>query len=179
VRIEQLPSRRLVNRLSTGGYGQVAFAGDHLLVQGTSGNLEVWSEDGAERQQMIGGIGLGQVIGSPDGRLAASVGGEDGMIHLIDLETGGVVATFETPAHLSALKTGLAFSPDGKRLVAVSELLSSETADLDPDTAELVSRELSDASLVSVACEAAGQELTATEWQAFVGNGPPGDLRCK
>jgi WD40 repeat protein len=179
VRIEQLPSRHLVNRLATSGYGQVAFAGDHLLVQGKTGNLEVWSENGSERQQMIGGIGLSQVIGSPDGRLAATVGAEDGMIHLVDLETGGVVATFETPAHLSALKTGLAFSPDGKRLVAVSELLSSEIADLDPDTAELVSRELSDTSLVSIACKAAGKELTATEWQALVGTDPPSDLRCQ
>jgi WD40 repeat protein len=175
VRVEKLPSRRLVNRISTSGYGAVAFAGDHLLVQSVAGNLEVWSEDGGERQQVIAGRGLGWLTGSPDGRWAASVGSEDGLIRLIDLKTGGEVARFETPDHLSHLKTGLAFSPDGERLVAVSEILSENDV---TDIAELVSRELSDASLVNTACLAAGQALTASEWRARVGSNSPTDLSC-
>jgi len=172
VRIEELPSRHLLNRIATDGYGQVAFAGDHLIVQGASGTIEEWSEDGGERQQVIGGVGPGWLTGSPDGSLAASVLSEDGTIRLIDLDTGGEVAKFETPGHLSHLKTGLAFSSDGERLVAVSEILGEN------DIAELVTRNLSDTSLVGTACAAAGQKLTAAEWQEFVGSSPPSNLRC-
>lgn len=175
VRIEELPSRRLVNRISTGGYGAVAFAGNHLLVQRVAGDLEVWSEDGGERQQVIASRGFGWLTGSPDGRWAASVGSEDGLIRLIDLETGGEVARFETPDHLSHLKTGLAFSPDGEQLVAVSEVLSENDV---TDKAELVSRQLSDSSLVHTACAAAGHELTSAEWQALLGSAPPSNLNC-
>jgi WD40 repeat protein len=131
----------------------------------------VWSEDGSEHQLTIEDSGFGAITGSPDGRLAASVGSEDGEIHLVDLETGAEVANFETPEHLSHLRTGLAFSPDGKRLVAVSEILENNTA-------ELVTRNLSSASLISAACGAAGQELTALTWKAFVGTSPPTDLAC-
>lgn len=176
VRIEELPSRRLVNRISNDGYGAVAFAGNHLLVQSVSGNLEVWSEDGGERQRVIADRGFGWLTGSPDGRWAASVGSEDGLIRLVDLETGGEVARFETPDHLSHLKTGLAFSPDGERLVAVSEILSENDV---TDQAELVSRELSDSSLVRTACAAAGHQLTAAEWRALLGSGPPSNLDCR
>lgn len=172
VRIEQLPNRHLVNRIRTSGYGKVTFAGDHLLIQNSTGNLEVWSEDGSERQQVIGGGALPSPTASPDGRLVASMGNEDGAIHLIDLDTGAEIAKFETPDRLAHLKTGLAFSPGGTLLVAVSEILSEY------NTAELVTRDLSDASLVSTACVAAGQRLTATEWRTFVGTGPPGDLGC-
>jgi WD40 repeat protein len=175
VRIEDLASRRLVNRIPTDGYGQVAFAGEHLLVQSPAGNLEVWSEDGGEREQEIGGNGLGFLTGSPNGNLAASVNSEDGTIHLIDLESGGEVAKFESPDHLAHLKTGIAFSPDGKRLVAVSEILSENDV---TDQAELVSRELSNASLVNTACTGAGRELIPAEWRVFVGSDPPGDLSC-
>jgi len=175
VRIEELPSRRLVNRIPTDDYGQVAFAGDHLLVQSSAGNLEVWSEDGGEREHVIGGNGLGFLTGSPNGSLAASVNSEDGTIHLIDLESEGEIAKFESPGHLAHLKTGIAFSPDGKKLVAVSEILSENDV---TDQAELVSRELSDASLVNTACSGAGHALTPAEWRVFVGSDPPDDLSC-
>jgi WD40 repeat protein len=173
VHVEELPSRRLVSRIGTSGYGTVAFAGDHLLVQSTTGGLEVWNENGRKRQQVIGGAGTGWLTGSPDGTTAAVSSSEDGTIRLIDLESGGEVATLQTPGGSAHLKTGLAFSPDGDRLVAVSELFGKSY------TAELVSRDISDASLVRTACAAAGHQLTAVEWQAFVGTNPPDDLACR
>jgi WD40 repeat protein len=175
VRIEELPSRRLVNRIATDGYGAVSFAGDNLLVQSTTSNLEVWSEDGGERRQVIGRGGLGWLTGSPDGNLAATVLSEDGTIRLIDLAVGGEVAKFETPGHLAHLKTGIAFSPDGKRLVAVSEILSENDV---TDVAELVTRNVSDVSLVNTACAAAGKDLSVAEWRTLVGSDPPADLSC-
>jgi WD40 repeat protein len=173
VHVEELPSRRLVSHIGTSGYGTVAFAGDNLLVQSTTGGLEIWNENGRKRQQVIGSTGTGWLTGSPDGTMAAVSSSEDGTIRLVDLESGGEVATLQTPGGSAQLKTGLAFSPVGDRLVAVSEIFGKSY------TAELVSRDISDASLVRTACAAAGHQLTASEWRAFVGTSPPDDLVCR
>lgn len=173
VRVEALPSRKLVNRINAVGYESVAFAGDHLLILNPDGNLQVWDEKGDARQEVIGGVSTGWLAGSPSGALAATSSTEDGTIRLFDIERGREIATFQTPIELGHLRTGLAFSPDGSRLVSVSETLGSR------NLGELVSRDLSDSSLVDTACAAAGQKLTATEWRAFVGTNPPGDLSCR
>lgn len=52
---------------------------------------------------------------SPDGRLFAS-GGMDGLVHVGDLQTGRLVASFEHQAQVR----GLAFHPDGERIATTS-----------------------------------------------------------
>jgi WD40 repeat protein len=174
VRVENLPSRRLVSRIPAAGHEVVAFAGDHLLVLtgNGSGTLQVWDEDGRERQAVIAGAGSGWLAGSPDGALAAISSHEEGTIRLFDLERGAQIGTFRTPYHLAQLKTGVAFSADGSQLVSVSETLG------EGNRAALVTRDLSDAALVQTACAAAGRELTASEWRVFVGSKPPSDISC-
>jgi hypothetical protein len=82
-------------------------------------------------------------------------------------DTGTVLATVPAPA----LRTGMAFTPDGTRLITVSEPAQSGDA-------LLVQRDLSDRALVHTACGTAGRALTPAEWQAFVGTPTPGDLAC-
>ena len=66
----------------------------------------------------------------------------------------------------------VAFSPGGDRLYMLSEMSGEE------QDAELVSRDISEQALLENACRAAGRDLTAREWQAFVGGNPPSDLSC-
>src|SRR6266542_954048 len=70
-------------------------------------------------------------------------------------------------------KTGIAFSPDGTRLIMVTE---SAGPGID---ARLIWRDISDDALVRAACETAGRNLTAAEWRTFVGTDLPRDLSCR
>ncbi len=178
VTIEELPSRRVVSHLRLAGadpsaveFAQVTFAGPRLLVQRADGGLEVWDERGTELQRTIGdGYGEG-AAGNPAGTLVA-MSRDDGTIALFDLDTGVQIGSFQTPGHSTYFKSGIAFTPDGERLVTLSE------APNEYKTGVLVQRDLSDRGLMRAACRAAGPPLTATQWRSFVGSDPPVDLSC-
>jgi WD40 repeat protein len=171
--IESLPEREVVKRID-GDYIEVAFSGDRLLLQRRDGRLEVWDKRGYVLQRTLPGDEnfVWQPIANPDGTLVARRS-TDGTIALDDLETGARLATLGTPGNSVFYRTGIAFSPDGSRLVAVSEV---------PDTykqGELTIRSISDQNLITAACRAAGRDLTRAEWDTFVGGiDPPADLSC-
>jgi hypothetical protein len=173
VMIEDLQSRDVVSRLhlSNGEFAQVAYAGPRLLVQRSDGSLQVWDERGRALQRTIAnGSGEG-MQGNATGTLAAT-SRDDGTIALFDLDTGAQIGSFQTPAHSTFFKSGIAFTPDGERLITLSE------APEESDTGILVQRDLSDANLLRVACQAVGPPLTASQWLSFVGSNPPADLSC-
>jgi TIR domain len=177
VEIEELPSRRVVSHLRLGSqldvfeFAQVAFAGPRLLVQRSDGSLEVWDERGTELQQTIAdGRGEG-IAGNPTGTFAA-MSRDDGTIGFFDLDTGSQIGSFQTPGHSTFFKSGIAFTPDGERLITLSE------APDESGTGVLVQRDLTDHGLLATACRAVGPQLTAAQWRAFVGSDPPGDLGC-
>jgi WD40 repeat protein len=66
------------------------------------------------RRELKGGPGYGEVAFSPDGRLIAA-GGEDRQVRLYDAASGELVRTLGEPRRGPVI--GLAFHPDGKRLV--------------------------------------------------------------
>jgi hypothetical protein len=171
--IEALPEREVLKRIG-GDYIEVAFSGDRLLLQRRDGRLEVWDKRGNDLQRTLPGDEnfVWQPIASPDGTLVARRS-TDGTIALDDLETGARLATLATRGNSVFYRTGIAFSPDGSRLVAVSEV---------PDTykqGELTIRSISDQNLIMAACRAAGRDLTRAEWDTFVGGiDPPADLFC-
>lgn len=171
--IESLPEREVVKRID-GDYMEVAFSADRLLLQRRDGRLEVWDKRGDVLQRTLPGDEnfVWQPIAGPDGTLVARRS-TDGTIALDDLVTGARLATLATPGSSVFHRTGIAFSPDGSRLVTVSEV---------PDAykqGELAIRSISSQSLISTACRAAGRDLTGAEWDTFVGNvDPPADLSC-
>jgi hypothetical protein len=178
VDIEELPSRHVSTRLRFASrpppvpeFPQVVFAGPRLLLSRTDGSLEVWDETGTTLERTIAdGSGEG-LAGSSSGALAA-MSRDDGTIALFDLESGSQIGTFQTPARSTFFKSGIAFTPDGKRLISLSE------APGENGTGVLVQRDLTPESLLATACRAVGPKLTAAEWRSFVGSDPPGNLGC-
>lgn len=178
VEIEELPSRHVVSHLrfaarSSGvpEFAQVTFAGPRLLVGRADGSLEVWNETGTKLERTIAdGNGEG-MAGSPSGALAA-MSRDDGTIALFDLETGSQIGTFQTPARSTFFKSGIAFTPDSKRLITLSESPSEHSIGV------LVQRDLTAHGLLTTACSAVGPKLTGAEWRGFVGSEPPANLGC-
>ncbi len=171
--VESLPEREVVKRIE-GDYIGVAFAAERLLLQRRDGRLEVWDKRGNILKRTLPGDEnfVWQPIVSPNGTLVARRS-TDGTIALDDLGTGARLATLPTPGNSVFDRTGIAFSPDGSRLIGVSEI---------PDAykqGELTIRSISDQDLIAAACGAAGRDLTGAEWDTFVGGlDPPADLSC-
>ncbi len=171
--IEALPGREVVKRIE-GDYIEISFSADHLLLQRRDGRLEIWDKRGRVLQRTLAGDEnfVWQPIASPDGALVARRS-TDGTIALEDLTAGARLATLATPGGSVFYRTGIAFSPDGSRLVGVSEV---------PDNykqGELTIRSISDQALITAACGAAGRDLTRAGWDTFVGGiDPPADLSC-
>jgi WD40 repeat protein len=108
------------SRTIGGGPASAAlFSGEHVLVQRTSGLLEVWDATGAHLQRSIAGepdYAAGPVA-NRQGTLVARER-SDGTVAITDLETGEPLGSFRLPA---ARKAGMAFGGDGHTLVTVTE----------------------------------------------------------
>ncbi|MCS7479400.1 WD40 repeat domain-containing protein [Umezawaea endophytica] len=160
-----------VGRLAATDVGFLEFAPGRLLVQRTSGELEVWDDRLTERRQVIAGDPgfVRPPVANADGTLVARVRA-DGTVVLVDLETGTPVASLA--AGPPGRRVGVGFSADGDHLVTVTE---GDGLDL----GSAVSRTLSAEAMVLAACRTAGRDLTPTEWRALVDAEPPDDLRCR
>lgn len=178
VTIEELESRQIVSRLhlgehlDTGRVAEVAYAGSRLLVQLSDGSLQVWDERGETLQRTIAD-GRGEGMQANAGGTLVAMSRDDGTIALLDLDTGTQIGSFQTPAHSTFFKSGIAFTPDGERLITLSEAADESSNGV------LVQRDLSDRALLQAACRAAGPPLTAEQWRSFVGRDPPVDLSCQ
>jgi WD40 repeat protein len=167
---------KLVN-LETGGShtigGEAAdgvtFSGEYLLVQRSSGVLEVWDAAGTHLQRSIPGEPNYEVapVANSQGTLVARKR-SDGTVSITDLRSGEPVGTFRLP---SFVKVGMAFAPNGRTLLTV-------TVDLATLTGQLQQWNLSESAWVQIACRSVGRNLTAMEWQRYVGGAPPRNLRC-
>ncbi|MDX6636176.1 MAG: hypothetical protein QOF06_2379 [Solirubrobacterales bacterium] len=174
VTVEDLPSRKEVGNIDADQYATVSFAGERLLVQRHDGALQVWNQGGTTLQRTIPGdeTYVWKPIGNAEGTMVARRR-SDGSIVIDDLDSGTQLGSFGTRGASVFLRTGVAFSPDGSRIYALSE------APGESSRGELVMRDISDEGLIDASCAAAGRNLTANEWRAFVGTDPPADLTCR
>lgn len=174
VTVENLSSGKVVGEIEADEFATLAFAGDKLLVQRHDGALQVWNQLGTSLQRPIPGDEnyVWKPVGNAEGTMVARRR-SDGSIVVDDLETGTQLGSFGTRGASFFLRTGVTFSPDGSHIYALSE------APGEVNQGELVERDISDEGLVKAACAAAGRELTAGEWRAFIGSAPPADLTCR
>jgi len=174
VTIENLPSGKVVGDIDADEFATVAFTGEKLLVQRHDGALQVWNQQGTSLQRTIPGDEnyVWKPVGNAEGTMVARRR-SDGSIVVDDLETGTQLGNFGTRGASAFLRTGVTFSLDGSRIYTLSE------APGEASQGELVERDISDEGLVEAACVAAGRELTAGEWRAFIGSNPPADLTCR
>jgi WD40 repeat protein len=164
--------RRVIGTIGEKNVTAVAFAARLLLLQRSDGTLEVWNDQGTSRELTIPGDAsyAWPPVPNEQGTLVARQR-SDGSIVLDDLSTGNVLDTFSGNSELGTRKTGVAFSPDGMSLVAVTE-----AAGLGNGT--LTERAIAGAALARAACDAAGSSLSAAEWRTFISTQPPKALAC-
>jgi WD40 repeat protein len=174
VMITDLIAGKIIRTIPGPDASSVAFSGRRLLVQRGGGNLEVWDQRGSALERVLPGDDSYDwpPVANQQGTMVARQR-SNGSILLADLDNGAVLATFPSASGSNAFKTGIAFSPDGTRLITVTE-----SADLGID-ARLIWRDISDDALVHTACETTGRNLTRAEWQTFVGTSAPQDLSCR
>ena len=172
VRVVRLPRATVVTHFTTPESPSLTYIAGHLLVESGEGELQVRNETGTTVQSTLAGQKVaGWLAASPTVDLVAR-SLTDGAISLEELSSGARIASLTTPGGSLFLKTGIAFTPDGKTLVSLTET-TSETG-----VAILVRRNISDSALIQTACAAAGHDLDPTEWRTLVGTTPPPDLHC-
>jgi WD40 repeat protein len=128
---------------------------DHLVTVGLfEGRADVWDAGSGERLASLAASSLlSDVSYSPDGAQIATAGG-DGIVRLWDAETGEQELALR--GHLSSVRV-VAFTPDGSRLVSVS----------DPDSlARVWALELDD--LVELASGHVTRSFTAAECRQYL-----------
>jgi WD40 repeat protein len=165
--------RHVIGEIAENNVTAVAFAGNLLLVQRGNGSLEVWDDRGRRRELTISGDTsyIWPPVPNRQGTLVARQR-SDSTIVLEDLRTGSALDTFSESSDLGALKTGIAFSPNGDNLITVTD--GPGLGD-----GKLSERPVAGDDLVRAACIAAGSGLSLAEWRTFVGSAPPKTLACQ
>jgi WD40 repeat protein len=97
----------------------VAFSDRSLLVQRSSGVLEVWDDTGTHLLRSIPGDPDYEVspVANSQGTLVAQER-YDGTVRITDLRSGETLGSFRLP---SPAKSGMAFTPDGRMLLTVTD----------------------------------------------------------
>jgi hypothetical protein len=172
VSIRSLATNSLLRRLPGREADRVSFAGPWLLVGDRSGELRVWTSDGARAVNAIpGGSYLPQAAANSAGTLLARVR-TNGEVVLNALPNGEEAGTLPSGEPRGILRLGLAFSPTGDELATI----------MDPPAvggeATLLQRDLGSQALLRDACETAGGTLSRPEWKAIVGRNESSPSAC-
>jgi WD40 repeat protein len=161
-----------VGTVPGGDVTAIVFTAERLLIQRQEGALEVWDERATKLDHVIAGDPSFVWPPVPDRQgMTVARRRSDSSVVLTDMTTGTNLATIPPDGAEAGLRAGLAFTPDGRRLVTVVE-------GSDASSGLAVVREVSDDGLVHVACATAGRNLTAEEWQTVVGSDVPRSLSC-
>jgi len=171
-----------VRTVGTGSVVQAVFSGQHLLIQRSSGQFEVWNLAGTTLQRSLRQDSSYLPTASAVRTAPAVIGSllvqqrSDGTLTVTDLGAGDALGSLTLPAGSTGLKTGLAATADGRQLVTVTET-SNPLVDSDGLLAQW---DLSVGAWIRNACTSAGRSLTISDWRLYVGTAPPSesDLTC-
>jgi WD40 repeat protein len=170
----------MVRSVGAGNVEHATFSGQHLLIQRSSGQFEVWNlagttlqwslhQDSSYLPNAIAVTTAPTIVGS-----LLIQRRSDSTLSVTDLATGNAVGSLALPAAYTDFKTGLAATPDGRQLVTVTET-SNPLVDSD---GLLVQWDLSVDAWIRTACTSAGRNLTSSDWRHYVGTAAPSDLTC-
>jgi WD40 repeat protein len=159
--------------VGSGGADAAVFTSSRLLIQRSTGTLEIWDLSGEHLLRTLqgsGGYTFGLAI-SPSGTLLARLR-DDGTATITDVTTGQVLASFNLPFPSSSSAvdpwnaTTLTFTPDGQ------ELLTATSG------GEMTRWNIATSALIRNACAIAGRNLSAAEWRDYTQTNPPSDPPC-
>lgn len=162
----------------------ITYAGDRLLIQRSSGALELWSASGSRRLGTVEGTAdpaVGPVTG---GGLVAGTTSEDRTVHLLDLDSENTLGTLPLPEGNKSESTGLALSADGTKLLTATEADYSETDSPEPDgpatndNGQLIEWRIDPRVWIRTVCSSVGRELQPGDWEQHMGTQAPSSLRC-
>lgn len=152
----------------------IGFSGHHFLVQRENGRLDVFDERGEHHIRSIGGEGdpVGEMVTAPRSTLVARQR-RDGTVLLVDIADGSTLGAFDLPSKSPTTRTGMALTPDGASLITVTE---------DDITGQEIGEaqvwDLSTSRWLTTACATVGRDLTAAEWEQYVGTPAPATSPC-
>jgi WD40 repeat protein len=147
----------------------VAYDGGQLVIQRTSGTLEVRSADG--RQLIRSFAGEADALAGPavsGAGLAVEVN-PNGTAPVFDIASGQQIGVLTLPAGLRSNSTSVAFTADGNHLISATEGTGVSSS----PGGYVTEWNFSPSSWTAVACSSAGHTLTSAEWQEYVGTGGP------
>ena len=167
-----------ITRVPGGSAPGVAYDGEQLLIQRSSGTFEVRSADGRQLIRSFAGDPNASAGPAVNGAGLAVEVNSNGTAFVFDIASGQEIGSITLPA-AGYGSTSVAFTPDGKNLVSATEGVggSADTSHIGHVTEWSFSPRLWSA----VACASAGHTLTSAEWQQYVGaDGPgmPSKLAC-
>lgn len=162
-------STRASKRLPGGPAIGLAYDGEQLLIQRSSGTFEVRSADG---QQLIRSF-----AGDMDATAGPAVNGaglavevnSDGTALVFDIASGQETGSIALPAGPRNVSTSVAFTPDGRNLISATEGAGGSSG-----AGYVTDWIFSPSRWSTVSCTSAGHILTSAEWQEYVGTGGPG-----
>lgn len=154
----------------------VAFVRDKLLIQLSSGVLEIWDASGRSRTATLRGVPdsvIGPVVNGVDTIVETD---SDSTVTLIDYPSGQRLGTLPVPKGYKATSIGLGFAPGGKTLVSATEVSGDGVGLVDGGT--VVGWRVDDGAWLGAACHSAGRDLTADQWRQYMGGPAPPELHC-
>jgi WD40 repeat protein len=164
-----------IHTVGSGRADGIIFSRDRLLIQRTTGSLEVWDTTGRHLLTTLAGAGgLANALAvSPDGSLVARLS-DNGTASVASLKTGDMLANFSLPTPANAgyssdpwLATAMTFAPDGQSLLTATA------------GGHVISWDISPSDLITIACATAGRGLTTAEWRDYIHTTPPTNLSCQ
>ncbi len=158
-----------ITQLPGGAATGLAYDGEQLLIQRSSGTFEVRSADGRQLIRSFAGdmdATAGPAVNSAG--LAVEVN-SNGTAPVFDITSGQEIGSITLPAGPRNVSTSVAFTPDGKDLISATEGTGGSSG-----PGYVTEWSFSSKLWSTVACTSAGHTLTSAEWQEYVGTGGPG-----
>ncbi len=161
-----------ITRVPGGAASGVAYDGEQLLIQRSSGTFEVRSANGRQLIRSFAGDMNATAGPAVNGTGLAVEVNSNGTAFVFDIASGQEIGSITLPAGPRNVSTSVAFTLDGKNLVSATENMGSP-----PDTAgigHVTEWSFSPSLWSAAACASAGHTLTRAEWQQYVGSDGPG-----
>jgi WD40 repeat protein len=158
-----------ITRLPGGVAIGLAYDGEQLLIQRSSGTFEVRSADGRQLIRSFAGD-MDTTAGPAISRAGLAVEvNSNGTAVVFDILSGQEIGSITLPAGPRNVSTSVAFTSDGRTLISATEGAGGSSG-----TGYVTDWSFSPSHWSTVACTSAGHTLTSAEWQQYVGTSGPG-----